>query len=126
MIEVRDLKKSFGPQRVLDGVSFKIAESQSIVIIGASGGGKSVLLKHIVGLLRPDSGQVLIGGEDISQMKERSLMRVRKKFGMVFQSAALFDSMTVEENVGFVLQREEELSPAEISEKVADVLEMVE
>ena len=126
MIEVRDLKKSFGPQRVLDGVNFKIQKGEPIVIIGASGGGKSVLLKHIVGLMRPDAGEVTIEGEPISRMKERDLIRVRKKFGMVFQSAALFDSMTVEENVAFVLRRENELSAREIDEKVADVLEMVE
>lgn len=126
MIEVRDLKKSFGPQRVLDGVSFKIAKGEAVVIIGASGGGKSVLLKHIVGLLRPDEGEVLIEGRDISHMNERELIHVRRKFGMVFQSAALFDSMTVEENVSFVLQREHELSSKEISDKVTEALEMVE
>jgi phospholipid/cholesterol/gamma-HCH transport system ATP-binding protein len=126
MIEVRDLKKAFGQQRVLDGINFRIEKGESVVIIGASGGGKSVLLKHIVGLMRPDSGQVIIDGDDIARMKERQLIQVRKKFGLVFQMAALFDSMTVEENVNFVLRREGKLSPAEIETKVAEVLEMVE
>jgi phospholipid/cholesterol/gamma-HCH transport system ATP-binding protein len=126
MIDVRDLQKSFGTQRVLDGVSFKIETGESVVIIGASGGGKSVLLKHIIGLMEPDGGSVLIEGKDISHMNERQLIKVRRKFGMLFQSAALFDSMTVAENVSFVLRREGELSSAEIKEKVTEVLEMVE
>lgn len=126
MIEVRDLHKSFGSQRVLNGVNLKIEKGEAVTIIGASGGGKSVLLKHIVGLTPPDAGQVFIDGQDISRMKERPLIQVRRKFGMLFQSAALFDSMTVEENVGFVLQREGKLSSAEISQKVAEALEMVE
>ena len=126
MIEVRDLKKSFGTQKVLDGVTLKIETGESVVIIGASGGGKSVLLKHIIGLVSPDSGQVLIDGQDISCLNERELIRVRRKFGMLFQSAALFDSMTVAENVGFVLRREGKLSPKEIEESVAEALEMVE
>jgi phospholipid/cholesterol/gamma-HCH transport system ATP-binding protein len=126
MIEVRDLKKNFGTQRVLDGVNLRIGKGESVVIIGASGGGKSVLLKHIIGLMQPDAGQVLIGGKDISRMNERELISVRRQFGMLFQSAALFDSMTVEENVGFVLTREGKLSPKEVSEKVAETLEMVD
>jgi len=126
MIEVRDLQKSFGPQRVLNGVSFKLEQGESVVIIGSSGGGKSVLLKHIIGLLAPDAGTVLIDGEDISHMNERQLIRVRRKFGMLFQSAALFDSMTVAENVSFVLRREGKLSQKEIADKVAEALDMVE
>ncbi|HWC59963.1 MAG TPA: ATP-binding cassette domain-containing protein, partial [Verrucomicrobiae bacterium] len=101
MIEVRDLKKSYGTQKVLDGVSLRIETGESVVIIGRSGGGKSVLLKHLIGLLTPDSGTVLIDGENIESMNERQLLRVRSKFGMLFQSAALFDSLTVAENVGF-------------------------
>jgi phospholipid/cholesterol/gamma-HCH transport system ATP-binding protein len=125
MIEVRDLKKSFGPHRVLDGVSFSIAKGQAVAVIGVSGGGKSVLLKHIIGLITPDSGQVRINDQDIVGMNERQLLRVRRNFGMLFQGAALFDSLTVEENVGFLLQREGRTSPAEISRRVAEVLEMV-
>jgi phospholipid/cholesterol/gamma-HCH transport system ATP-binding protein len=126
MIEVRDLSKSFGTHRVLDGVSFRIESGESVTIIGASGGGKSVLLKHIIGLLMPDSGAVLIDDQDITKMNERELIRVRRKFGMVFQMAALFDSMTVEDNVSFVLRRERQMSAKEISQKVAEVLDMVE
>lgn len=126
MIEVRDLKKSFGPQPILDGVSFEIQEGESLVIVGRSGGGKSVLLKHIIGLLQPDSGAVLIDGEDITHLDERNLIRVRSKFGMVFQGAALFDSLTVAENVSFALRREKKLTEKEIARKVAEVLDMVE
>lgn len=126
MIEVRNLVKSFGAQRVLNGVNLRIETGEPVVIIGASGGGKSVLLKHIIGLASPDSGEVLIDGQNIAHMNERELIQVRRKFGMLFQSAALFDSMTVEENVGFVLQREGRLSQAEISKKVAEALDMVE
>lgn len=126
MIEARDLKKSFGPQPILDGVEFRIEKGEAVVIIGRSGGGKSVLLKHIIGLLRPDSGQVLIAGEDITRMDERNLIRVRHRFGMLFQGAALFDSMTVAENVGFAFRGERGLTPGEISRKVAAALEMVE
>jgi phospholipid/cholesterol/gamma-HCH transport system ATP-binding protein len=126
MIEVRDLKKSFGTHSILDGVSFRIEKGESVVIIGRSGGGKSVLLKHLIGLLKPDAGQVLIEGEDIVPMNERQLLGVRRKFGMLFQSAALFDSMTVAENVGFAFRRERSLPEKEIRRKVAEVLEMVD
>jgi phospholipid/cholesterol/gamma-HCH transport system ATP-binding protein len=126
MIEVRDLKKRFGTHAVLDGVSFRIEKGESVVIIGRSGGGKSVLLKHLIGLLNPDAGQVLIEGEDIVPLNERQLLRVRRKFGMLFQSAALFDSMTVAENVGFAFRRDRSLPEKEIRRKVAEVLEMVD
>jgi phospholipid/cholesterol/gamma-HCH transport system ATP-binding protein len=126
MIEVRDLKKSFGAHSILDGVSFRIEKGESVVIIGRSGGGKSVLLKHLIGLLKPDAGQVLIEGENIVTMNERQLLHVRRKFGMLFQSAALFDSMTVAENVGFAFRRERSLPEEEIRRKVAEVLEMVD
>ena len=126
MIEVRNLQKSFGAQKILDGVSFRIETGESVVIIGRSGGGKSVLLKHIVGLLQPDSGEVLIDGENIEPMNERELLRVRSKFGMLFQGAALFDSMTVAENVAFAFRRNKRMSDAEIQRKVAEALEVVE
>ena len=126
MIEVCELKKSFGPQPILDGVSFGIEKGDSLVIIGRSGCGKSVLLKHIIGLLQPDSGRVVIDGEDITQMNERDLIRVRSKFGMVFQGAALFDSMSVAENVSFALRRQKKFTEKEITQKVAEALEMVE
>ncbi|MBA4149441.1 MAG: ABC transporter ATP-binding protein [Verrucomicrobia bacterium] len=126
MIEVKNLEKSFGSQRVLTGVDLRIEKGESVVIIGASGGGKSVLLKHIIGLSSPDSGEVLIDGQNIAHLNERKLIEVRRKFGMLFQSAALFDSMTVEENVGFVLRREGKLSSSEVSNKVTEALDMVE
>jgi phospholipid/cholesterol/gamma-HCH transport system ATP-binding protein len=126
MIEVRDLKKSFGKNRILDGVNFCIEKGESVVIIGRSGGGKSVLLKHLVALLKPDAGQVIIDGEDVVPMNERQLLRVRHKFGMLFQGAALFDSMTVAENIGFPLRREAQLTEGELRKKVAEVLEMVD
>ena len=126
MIEVRDLTKSFGAQLVLDSISFKIENGESVAIIGRSGSGKSVLLKHLIGLLQPDAGEVLIDGENIVPMDERQLLRVRRKFGMLFQSAALFDSMTVAENVAFGLRRHEHLTEAEIGRRVAGALEMVD
>jgi phospholipid/cholesterol/gamma-HCH transport system ATP-binding protein len=126
MIVVRHLSKSFGNQRVLDGVDLSIESGESAVIIGSSGGGKSVLLKHIIGLMTPDSGEVLIDGLNIVGLSERELMKVRTKFGLVFQMAALFDSMTVAENVGFVLDRERQLTRAEIDRRIARVLDLVE
>ena len=126
MIEVRDVTKSFGTQQVLRGVSLDIHRGEAVVIIGRSGGGKSILLKHLIGLLQPDSGTIRVDGEDITTMNERSLLRVRRKYGMLFQMAALFDSLTVEENVGFVLRRQGVESDAEIRRRVAEALEMVE
>ena len=126
MIEARNLQKSYGSQKILDGVSFRIMNGESVVIIGRSGGGKSVLLKHLIGLLKPDSGEVLIDGENIELMNERQLLRIRRNFGMVFQGAALFDSMTVAENVAFGLRRHEHLTEVEISKRVAETLEMVD
>jgi phospholipid/cholesterol/gamma-HCH transport system ATP-binding protein len=126
MIEVRHLQKSFGTQRVLDGVDMRIHEGESVVIIGRSGGGKSVLLKHLIGLLTPDSGEVLVDGVDIVHMNERDLIDVRRKFGMLFQGAALFDSMTVAENIAFALRRQQQCSEDEVREKVSEALALVE
>jgi phospholipid/cholesterol/gamma-HCH transport system ATP-binding protein len=126
MIEVRDLHKSFGALKVLQGANLRIEKGESVVIIGRSGGGKSILLKLLIGLIKGDKGEVLIEGENIGRMNERQLLRVRRKFGMLFQSAALFDSMTVAENVGFVLMREKRSSASEIRERIAEALEMVE
>ncbi|MEN9547187.1 MAG: hypothetical protein RLZZ34_757 [Verrucomicrobiota bacterium] len=126
MIEVRNVSKTFGTQQVLRGVSLDIHRGEAVVIIGRSGGGKSILLKHLIGLLQPDSGTVRVDGEDITAMDERNLLRVRRKYGMLFQMAALFDSLTVEENVGFVLRRQGLESEAEIRRRVAEALEMVE
>ena len=126
MIEVNHLEKTFGSGVVLDDVSFRVETGESVAIIGRSGGGKSVLLKHIIGLLQPDAGQVLIDGENLCGLDERQLLRVRHKFGMLFQGAALFDSMTVAENIAFALRREGHPTEAEISRKVAHALELVE
>lgn len=126
MIEVRNVSKTFGTQQVLRGVSLDIGRGEAVVIIGRSGGGKSILLKHLIGLLQPDSGTVRVDGEDITAMDERNLLRVRRKYGMLFQMAALFDSLTVEENVGFVLRRQGLESETEIRRRVAEALEMVE
>jgi phospholipid/cholesterol/gamma-HCH transport system ATP-binding protein len=126
MIEVRHLQKDFGVQTVLAGIDLRIETGESVVIIGRSGCGKSVLLKHLIGLLQPDAGQVLIDGEDIVAMDERELLRVRRKFGMLFQSAALFDSMNVAENVGFAFRNHGHATPGEIARKVKEALEMVD
>ena len=125
MIKMVDVHKSFGRQKVLDGLDIEIEEGKTTVIIGRSGGGKSVLLKHIIGLLRPDSGQVLIDGVDITKLNDRELNEIRKKFGMLFQEAALFDSMTVGENVAFPLREHTSMKEKEIRETVAERLRSV-
>ena len=126
MIEARNLHKTFGTQKVLDGVSLRIEAGEAVAIIGRSGGGKSILLKHIIGLLAPDEGDVLINGQEIAHLNERQLLEVRRQFGLLFQSAALFDSLTVFENVAFPLHRQQRLSPEEIATRVEEALDMVE
>ena len=126
MIETRELKKGFGPQAVLRGVNLRIESGEALVIIGRSGSGKSVLLKLLIGLIRPDSGDVRVENESIVAMRERDLLRVRSQFGMLFQSAALFDSMNVADNIGFALQQSRRFTAREISVKVAEALEMVD
>ena len=125
MIKLVDLHKSFGRQKVLDGLDIEIEKGKTTVIIGRSGGGKSVLLKHIIGLLRPDRGQVLIDGVDITKLNDRELNEIRKKFGMLFQESALFDSMTVGENVAFPLREHTSMKEKEIWETVAERLRSV-
>jgi phospholipid/cholesterol/gamma-HCH transport system ATP-binding protein len=124
-IELRGLAKSFGANRVLQGLDLKIPAGRITVIIGRSGEGKSVLLKHMIGLLRPDQGQVLVDGEDITRLRGRELNRVRAKFGMLFQGAALFDSMNVGENVAFPLREHSRLPPVEIASRVREKLRLV-
>ena len=126
MIEVCDLEKSFGRNKVLDSVSFSIDKGESVVIMGRSGGGKSVLLKHLIALLKPDAGKVLIDQQNIVPLNERQLLAVRHRFGMLFQGAALFDSMTVAENIAFAFRRDRSLPENEIAERVAHVLELVD
>ena len=126
MIEVSQIKKSFGDQMVLDSVSFSVKEGESVAIIGRSGTGKSVLIKHLVGLLSPDEGSVSVDGQDLVGMTERQLLGVRQKFGMLFQSAALFDSMSVHDNIAFPLQRSGLNDVIEIDRRVKEVLGLVE
>jgi phospholipid/cholesterol/gamma-HCH transport system ATP-binding protein len=125
MIEIRNLKKSFGKNFVLRGVNLTIESGKTTVIIGSSGCGKSVLLKHIIGLLKPDSGEVIIHGKDITKLSEKEVYQIRKKFGFLFQGAALFDSMTVAENVGLGLSENTFKQDKEIEKIVNEKLELV-
>ena len=125
LIELRNVHKRFGRLVVLNGVTLSIEEGQSVVIIGASGSGKSVMLKHIVGLLKPDRGEVWVDGERIDTRTEREMDAIRQQFGFLFQMGALFDSLNVEENVGFPLVEHTRKAPAEIAKIVAQKLAMV-
>ncbi|HOW57556.1 MAG TPA: ABC transporter ATP-binding protein [Smithellaceae bacterium] len=125
MIKLIGLNKSFGKQKVLDNLNLEIESNKTTVIIGRSGGGKSVLLKHIIGLIKPDSGSVLVDGEDIARMNDRELNDIRRKFGMLFQEAALFDSMDVGENVAFPLKEHSKMTKEEIRKTVAERLAAV-
>ncbi|HCF58667.1 MAG TPA: ABC transporter ATP-binding protein [Myxococcales bacterium] len=125
MIAIRGLHKSFGDHRVLTGVDLSVAEGSTTVILGGSGSGKTVLMKHIIGLLRPDLGEVWIEGENIAALDGRALDEVRRKFGMVFQASALFDSMTVFENVAFPLREHTRASEEQIARVVHEKLDVV-
>lgn len=125
MIELKDIHKSFEGNYVLRGVNMEVRKGESMVVIGGSGSGKSVLMKHIIGLLEPDKGTVIVDSTDISLLSENELYEIRKKFGMLFQSAALFDSMRVWENVGFGLKRHTSLSDKEIKKIAVQKLKMV-
>jgi len=125
MITLRQVRKAFGDQVVLDKLDLEVPRGKITAIVGPSGGGKSVLLKHMIGLLKPDSGQVLVDGENIVSMGRGELNRVREKFGVLFQNAALFDSMTIFENVAFPLEEKTRLSREEIRNRVHRSLEEV-
>ncbi|HDQ40941.1 MAG TPA: ABC transporter ATP-binding protein [Desulfonatronum sp.] len=125
IIELRKVQKSFGQERVLRSLDLSIPKDSVSVIIGRSGGGKSVLMKHIIGLMRPDQGQVLIEGQDISRLNERNIAPIRRKFGMLFQESALFDSMTVEDNVAFPLLEHSRKNRREIRDIVETKLASV-
>src|SRR5438105_5859911 len=125
LIELHNVSKRFGRLIVLRHLDLAIEKGQSIVIIGASGTGKSVLLKHIVGLLRPDEGEVWFDGTRIDPLAERELMKIRERFGFLFQMGALFDSLNVEQNVGFPVAEHTTLSPEEIERRVEEKLRMV-
>ena len=124
-IEVRQLHKRLGPQHVLRGVDLQIRRGETCVVLGRSGCGKSVLLKHLIGLMRPTDGRVFIDGEDITDLPERTLLQVRRKVGMLFQSAALFDSMTVEQNLAFPLKEQGVRDPKELKDRITEALDMV-
>lgn len=126
MIEIKNLKKSFGKNHVLKGVNLNIEKGKTTFIIGSSGCGKSVLLKHIIGLLKPDEGQIFIDGEEITTMKDKELYRIRNKFGFLFQGSALFDSMTVAENIGLGLSENTDKTQDEIDQIAKEKLGLVD
>jgi phospholipid/cholesterol/gamma-HCH transport system ATP-binding protein len=125
MIEITNLHKSFGTFPVLRGVNLTVEKGESMTVIGGSGSGKSVLIKHIIGLLFPDKGQVKVAGQVLNNLDEHQLNEIRKKFGMLFQMAALFDSLTVWENVGFGLKQHTKLSDKEIRALATEKLALV-
>jgi phospholipid/cholesterol/gamma-HCH transport system ATP-binding protein len=125
VIRVQGLFKRFGEQAVLRGLDLDIATGEIMVVIGRSGGGKSVLLKHLIGLLRPDAGAVIVDGTDITRLRGRDLDRVRERYGVVFQGGALFDSMSVSDNVAFPLREKSRLGAAEIRGRVDEKLQQV-
>jgi phospholipid/cholesterol/gamma-HCH transport system ATP-binding protein len=124
-IRIVDLHKSFGMQKVLDGVDLEIEKGKITVIIGKSGGGKSVLLKHLIGLIKPDKGSIWINGIEITKLKEKELNEIRIKFGMLFQEAALFDSMDVFDNIAFPLREHTKKAEKEIEKIVENKLKQV-
>ena len=125
MIRVVDLYKSFGTQQVLKGVNLEFVTGKTTTIVGTSGCGKTVLLKHLNLLLRPDRGAILIDGTDITKLKQKDLYEIRSRFGVLFQGAALLDSMTISDNVAFPLRERTDLNETEIQKKVDDRLEQV-
>ncbi len=127
MIEIVDLHKSFGSNYVLRGINLTIEEGETNVIIGKSGSGKSVLLKHIVGLIFPDKGFVKVGGEIINNSDPKKLYEIRRKFGVLFQGAALFDSMTVGENIALpIIENENNFTQSELNKKISNMLDLVD
>ncbi|MGO9863365.1 MAG: ABC transporter ATP-binding protein [Terriglobales bacterium] len=124
-IEFKNVSKAFGDRVILDNVSFDVLPGEMVCILGRSGVGKSVALHHIMGFLKPDSGRVIVAGQDITDYNEKQLAEIRKKVTMVFQNGALFDSLTVGENVAFPLREKRELSEAQILQVVDGLLEMV-
>jgi len=125
IIDVRNVYKSFGPKEVHSGLTLAIRKGESITVLGGSGSGKSVLLKEITGLLKPEQGEVIVEGENIVPMEEKDLVSVRKKMGMLFQGAALFDSLTVEENIAYPLRENTDYPEDKIRDVVATNLELV-
>ncbi len=126
MIAVRGLKKRIGAQEILRGVDIRVGTGETLVIIGRSGGGKSVLLKNLIGLMQPEEGEIWIDGQNIIGLGERQLASIRRKVGILFQGGALFDSMTVEENIAFPLREAGERNQQVIAQKIAEMLEVIE
>jgi phospholipid/cholesterol/gamma-HCH transport system ATP-binding protein len=125
MIRVENLHKTFGHQPVLRGLNLEVATGEIMVVIGRSGGGKSVLLKHLIGLLHPDAGAIFVDGMDITRLRGAALDKIRERYGVVFQSGALFDSMSVFDNVAFPLREKSRRRTSEVTEKVEEKLEQV-
>ena len=125
IIDLKDLFKSFNSHKVLDGINLAIEKGTTVVVIGRSGCGKSVMLKHIMGILQPDKGQVLVNGRDLGELNEKEINGIRMKMGMVFQGGALFDSLTVGENVGFGLIEHADITHKELFERIEESLYMV-
>ncbi|MFT5387352.1 MAG: phospholipid/cholesterol/gamma-HCH transport system ATP-binding protein [Lysobacterales bacterium] len=126
MIKINSLSKSFNDQKILDEVSFDINSGEILVILGESGTGKSVLLKHMVGVLKPDNGTINIDGENITELSEKELLKVRQKMGYLFQEGALYDFMDVFENIAFPLREHTKLTAEEIKKRVTDILELID
>jgi len=125
-IRFADLRKSFGEKKVLEGIDLDVLRGETVVVLGGSGSGKSVLLRHTIGLHRPDGGRIFVDGEDVTEFPEERLMEVRKKVGMLFQAGALFDSMNVYENVAFGLREHTAMTEDEIGARVKEKLGLVE
>lgn len=125
VLELKDIKKRYGEKIVHDGLGFQVRKGEILSLFGGSGTGKSVALRSIIGLERPDSGEILFHGQNIARLKERQLVEIRKKIAYVFQNGALFDSMTVEENLAYLLVEHTKLSDEEIRAKIRDMLQLV-
>ncbi|HEX7021128.1 MAG TPA: ABC transporter ATP-binding protein [Gemmatimonadaceae bacterium] len=126
MIRLVDVHKAFGPKKVLEGFTLDVVEGETMVIIGYSGTGKSVAIKHIVGLLEPDSGEVWVDGLEVPKLSRRELYELRARIGYVFQFAALFDSMSIGENVAMGLRKQQELTEPQIEDRVREALDLVD
>jgi phospholipid/cholesterol/gamma-HCH transport system ATP-binding protein len=125
MISVIGLTKSFGEKKVLNGIDLEIGRGESLMMVGGSGAGKSVLIKHLIGLLQPDEGHVVVDGVDLTLASPEVVLELRKRFGMTFQEGALFDSMTVADNIAFPIRRHTKRTPREIAQRVGECLELV-
>lgn len=126
MIKVENLSKSFNGQVILDDVSFVIGQGEILCLLGESGTGKSVLLKHLIGLLQPDAGRIFIEDEDITRLHEKALLKVRQRIGYLFQEGALYDFMSVFDNIAFPLREHTRLTEKQIKEKVQNILELID